>query len=81
MLLPIFKLSRDFALCLLKITGKHLKLRHHNFQIRNHSNCESFSQAVVEFIMYPVKTVSLDNDHSLYYIQANCSAVSLLQTA
>jgi hypothetical protein len=28
-----------------------------------------------------VKTVALDNDHSLYYIQANCSAVSPPQTA
>jgi len=31
--------------------------------------------------MYPVKTDSLDNDHSLYYVQANCLAVSPLHTA
>jgi hypothetical protein len=77
MLMPVLKLPRDFPLCLLRITGKHLKLMHHNFKIRNHSNCESFSHAIAEFVMYPVKTVSLDE----YYFQANWSAVSPLQTA
>lgn len=81
MLLSILKLPLDFPLYLLRITRKHLKLSHHNFQIRNHSNCESFFHAIAKSIMYPVKRVSLDNDHSLHYVQANCWAVSTLQTA